>query len=85
MARFQPTAEQRKFIEQAERQFEARLTQPTPHDTPFSRYFLEKCSSESGVQRPREPQGQRRKRKLFDALVGMFGGDNWLTRLLRRY
>lgn len=84
---FKPTAEQQKFIEIAVRRFETWLAQPKRPATPFSRYFLEKCSSELGIEPPRvqKQRGHLRQRKVFGALERILGLKNWLIRLFRRH
>jgi hypothetical protein len=85
MTKFKPTARQQKFIEMAERRFEARLAQPKRKSSAFSRYFLEKCSSELGIEPPlvQKHRVRRHQRKVFMAIEKMFGSNNWLVRLFR--
>lgn len=85
MTRFKPTAEQQKFIKMAERRLEAGLAQPKGKSTAFSRYFLDKCSCELGIERPPTPRVHHRQRKIFGAIEKLFGHDNWLIRLFRRH
>jgi len=68
----------------AERRFDAWLSQPKRKPSAFSRYFVEKCSSELGIEPPRKSRGHLRQRKMFGALEKLFGHDNWLIRLFRR-
>lgn len=84
MTRFKLTAKQKKFIEMAERRFDARLAQPKRKSCAFSRYFLEKCSNEQGIEPPHKPRGHSLQHKMFRALEKTFGQDNWLIQMLRR-
>jgi hypothetical protein len=72
MAGFEPTAKQQKIIETAERLFDARLAQPKPKSSAFSRYFVEKCSSELGIE-PHKPRVGFLQRKIIGALKMLFG------------
>lgn len=85
MARFKLTAEQQRFIKMAERHFDARLIQQNRKPTAFSRYFLEKCSSEQGIKPPRKLRAHSPRLRMLGALEELFGHDNWLIRLFRRW
>ena len=85
MAKFKPTVKQQRFVEMAERRLEAELAQPKRKSTAFSRYFLDKCSSELGIERPSTPRVPPGQWKIFNAVAELFGHDNWLMRLFRRH
>lgn len=84
MARFEPTTEQHKIVETAERLFDARLAQPKRESSAFSSYFLERCSSELGIEPPHRPRVRLLRRKLVGVLEAFLGDDNWLVRRFRR-
>lgn len=75
MAGFEPTAKQQKIIETAERLFDARLAQPKPKSSAFSRYFVEKCSSEMGIEAPRKNWVSLLQRKMVGTIKMLFGCD----------
>lgn len=87
MATFKPTPAQQEFIDMASSRFEARLAQPKRKPSPFSRYFLAKCSDELGINPPRvhKPRVHPLQRNLFSALERMFGRNNWLIRLFHHH
>ncbi len=84
MATFKPTAEQQKFIETANRRFETWLAQPKRPVTPFSRYFLEKCSSELGIE-PRRTHVSWVRQQQRRVLEGIISLRDWLIRLFRSH
>lgn len=80
MSSLEPTEEQKKFIEEARRHFDARLSVP-PRES--SKYMLDKFNSESGIPTPPEYRRKHIPQNKFVRLIEkIWDKVNWLCKLL---